>query len=71
MTVVAGTIGLNTRFIADVAEGDNHQRATIPINKNAFPVSQLVNNLPNSVTQLMHEAIAINSSAQPTRKGGV
>jgi len=63
MTIVAGTLGLNTRFIADVLEGENNARAAIPINRNAFPMSQLVNNLPNSVTQLMHEAIAINSSA--------
>ncbi|KAF9953887.1 hypothetical protein BGZ70_000071 [Mortierella alpina] len=63
MTIVAGTLGLNTRFIADAAEGDSNQRAAIPINKHAVPMSQLVSNLPGAVTQLMHEAIAINSSA--------
>ncbi|KAF9575381.1 hypothetical protein EC968_003432 [Mortierella alpina] len=63
MTIVAGTLGLNTRFIADAAEGETNQRAAIPINKHAVPMSQLVSNLPGAVTQLMHEAIAINSSA--------
>ncbi|KAF9937729.1 hypothetical protein BGZ67_000941 [Mortierella alpina] len=63
MTIVAGTLGLNTRFIADAAEGDANPRAAIPINKHAVPMSQLVSNLPGAVTQLMHEAIAINSSA--------
>ncbi|CAO3573393.1 unnamed protein product [Mortierella alpina] len=63
MTIVAGTLGLNTRFIADAAEGDSNQRAAIPINKHAVPMSQLVSNIPGSVTKLMHEAIAINSSA--------
>lgn len=63
MTIVAGTLGINTRFIADVGEGDSNARAELPINRNAFPMSQLVSNLPKTVTQLMHEAIAINSSA--------
>ncbi|KAG0266586.1 hypothetical protein BG011_001775 [Mortierella polycephala] len=63
MTIVAGTLGINTRFIADVPEGDSNQRATIPINKLAVPMNQLVSNIPAAVTQLMHEAIAINSSA--------
>ncbi|KAF9194664.1 hypothetical protein BGZ51_008595 [Haplosporangium sp. Z 767] len=63
MTIVAGTLGINTRFIADVPEGETNQRATIPINKHAVPMSQLVSNIPAAVTQLMHEAIAINSSA--------
>ncbi|KAI1317967.1 hypothetical protein EDD11_007489 [Mortierella claussenii] len=63
MTVVAGTLGINTRFIADAAEGETNQRANIPINKHAVPMSQLVNSLPSVVTTLMHEAIAINSSA--------
>ncbi|KAG0275262.1 hypothetical protein BGZ95_009013 [Linnemannia exigua] len=63
MTIVAGTLGLNTRFIADVPQGENNARAQIPINRNAVAMSQLVSNLPNSVTTLMHEAIAINSSA--------
>ncbi|KAG0366024.1 hypothetical protein BGZ54_005918 [Gamsiella multidivaricata] len=63
MTIVAGTLGINTRFIADAAEGETNKRAAIPINKNAVSMSQLVSNLPPAVTQLMHEAIAINSSA--------
>ncbi|KAG0083100.1 hypothetical protein BGZ93_002034, partial [Podila epicladia] len=63
MTVVTGTLGINTRFIADAPEGETNARASIPINRNAFPTSQLVNNLPEAVTKLMHEAIAINSSA--------
>ncbi|KAG0054959.1 hypothetical protein BGZ83_009943 [Gryganskiella cystojenkinii] len=63
MTIVAGTLGLNTRFIADVPEGETNLRANVPINKNAIPMSQLVQHLPNAITQLMHEAIAINSSA--------
>ncbi|KAF9387287.1 hypothetical protein CPC16_007129 [Podila verticillata] len=63
MTIVAGTLGINTRFIADLAEGDSTARAELPINRNAIPMSQLVGNLPKTVTQLMHEAIAINSSA--------
>ncbi|KAF9104595.1 hypothetical protein BGX27_010036 [Mortierella sp. AM989] len=63
MTVVAGTIGVNTRFIADVPEGDSNPRQTIPINKYAVPMSQLTNNIPPAVTKLIHEAIAINSSA--------
>ncbi|KAG0206832.1 hypothetical protein BGX28_001817 [Mortierella sp. GBA30] len=63
MTIVAGTLGLNTRFIADAAEGEINQRSNIPINKHAVAMSQLVSNLPGAVTQLMHEAIAINSSA--------
>ncbi|KAF9910920.1 hypothetical protein EC991_005094 [Linnemannia zychae] len=63
MTIVAGTLGLNTRFIADAPQGETNARAQIPINRNAVPMSQLVSNLPNSVTTLMHEAIAINSSA--------
>ncbi|KAG0348933.1 hypothetical protein BG004_003650 [Podila humilis] len=63
MTIVAGTLGINTRFIADVPEGDSNARASIPINRNAFPMSQLVNNIPTAVTTLLHEAIAINSSA--------
>ncbi|KAG0093250.1 hypothetical protein BGZ92_006743 [Podila epicladia] len=63
MTIVAGTLGINTRFIADLAEGDSNARAELPINRNAFPMSQLVSNLPKTVTQLMHESIAINSSA--------
>jgi Ca2+-transporting ATPase len=63
MTIVAGTLGLNTRFIADVPQGETNARAQIPINRNAVPISQLVINLPNAVTTLLHEAIAINSSA--------
>ncbi|KAG0325302.1 hypothetical protein BGZ99_000818 [Dissophora globulifera] len=64
MTVVAGTLGVNTRFIADLGEGEtSNQRANIPINKHAVGISQLVSILPSAVTQLMHEAIAINSSA--------
>ncbi|KAF9130253.1 plasma membrane calcium, partial [Mortierella sp. 14UC] len=63
MTIVAGTLGLNTRFIADVPQGETNARAQIPINRNAVAMSQLVSNLPNAVTTLMHEAIAINSSA--------
>ncbi|KAF9420076.1 hypothetical protein BGZ94_009223 [Podila epigama] len=63
MTIVAGTLGINTRFIADIAEGDSTARAELPINRNAFPMNQLVSNLPKAITQLMHEAIAINSSA--------
>ncbi|GJJ68799.1 P-type Ca2+ transporter type 2B [Entomortierella parvispora] len=63
MTIVSGTLGINTRFIADVAEGDSNPRASIPINKHAVPMNQLVNNLPSAITQLLHEAIAINSSA--------
>ncbi|KAF9202331.1 hypothetical protein BGZ49_007493 [Haplosporangium sp. Z 27] len=63
MTVVAGTLGINTRFIADAADGEENQRANIPINKNAIKTSQLVGNLPPSVTTLLHDAIAINSSA--------
>ncbi|KAF9114743.1 hypothetical protein BGX27_009967 [Mortierella sp. AM989] len=63
MTIVSGTLGINTRFIADVPEGDLNQRANIPINKHAVAISQLVGNLPPAVTTLMHEAIAINSSA--------
>ncbi|KAF9585214.1 hypothetical protein BGW38_003378 [Lunasporangiospora selenospora] len=62
MTVVAGTIGLNSRFIADVAEGDVNQRANIPINKNAILTSQINDNIPSSVVHLLHEAIAVNSS---------
>ncbi|KAI8597204.1 PMCA-type calcium-translocating P-type ATPase [Dissophora ornata] len=63
MTVVAGTLGINTRFIADSAEGETNQRANIAINKHAVPMNQLVASLPPAVTKLMHEAIAINSSA--------
>lgn len=63
MTIVAGTLGINTRFISDSPDGELNARASIPINRNAFPMSQLVSNLPSAVTQLMHEAIAINSSA--------
>ncbi|KAF9383337.1 hypothetical protein CPB97_006535 [Podila verticillata] len=63
MTIVAGTLGINTRFIADSPEGEPNARASIPINRNAFPMGQLVSNLPSAVTQLMHEAISINSSA--------
>ncbi|KAF9327226.1 hypothetical protein BG006_009429, partial [Podila minutissima] len=63
MTIVAGTLGINTRFIADIAEGDSNARAELPINRNALPMSQLISNLPKTVTQLMHESIAINSSA--------
>ncbi|KAG0201649.1 hypothetical protein BGX33_010182 [Mortierella sp. NVP41] len=63
MTIVAGTLGLNTRFIADAPPGDTNARAQVPINRNAVPMSQLISNLPAAVTTLMHEAIAINSSA--------
>ncbi|KAK3825887.1 MAG: PMCA-type calcium-translocating P-type ATPase [Benniella sp.] len=63
MTIVAGTLGINTRFISDVGEGDVNQRANLPINKNAVVMSQLVGNLPSAVTKLLHETIAINSSA--------
>ncbi|KAK3828484.1 MAG: PMCA-type calcium-translocating P-type ATPase [Benniella sp.] len=63
MTVVAGTLGINTRFIADVPEGDTNPRASIPINRHAVPMSQLTNNVPSTVGRLLHEAIAINSSA--------
>ncbi|KAF9982629.1 hypothetical protein BGZ75_005907 [Mortierella antarctica] len=63
MTIVAGTLGVNTRFIADAPEGESNARASIPINRHAVPMSQLVGNLPPAVTTLMHEAIAINSSA--------
>lgn len=63
MTIVAGTLGINTRFISDSPDGELNARASIPINRHAFPMSQLVSNLPSAVTQLMHEAIAINSSA--------
>ncbi|KAF9294441.1 hypothetical protein BGZ88_003889 [Linnemannia elongata] len=63
MTIVAGTLGLNTRFIADVPQGEINARSQVPINRNAVPMSQLVSHLPNAVTTLMHEAIAINSSA--------
>ncbi|KAF9130356.1 hypothetical protein BGW39_003150 [Mortierella sp. 14UC] len=63
MTVVAGTLGLKTRFVADNADGDANKRANVAINKNAIAISQLVSSIPASVTQIMHEAIAINSSA--------
>ncbi|KAG0228406.1 hypothetical protein B0O80DRAFT_384299 [Mortierella sp. GBAus27b] len=63
MTIVAGTLGINTRFIADVGEGEINQRATIPINKNAIMMKQLPVNLSTAVTRLLHETIAINSSA--------
>lgn len=63
MTVVAGTLGLKTRFVADSAEGDANKRASSAINKNAVAISQLVSSVPAPVTQLMHEAIAVNSSA--------
>ncbi|KAF9131216.1 hypothetical protein BGX30_013197 [Mortierella sp. GBA39] len=63
MTIVAGTLGLKTRFVADSAEGDANKRASSAINKNAVAISQLVSSVPAPVTQLMHEAIAINSSA--------
>ncbi|KAI1316721.1 hypothetical protein EDD11_009537 [Mortierella claussenii] len=63
MTIVAGTLGINTRFIADAPEGEPNQRAQSPINRHAISISQLVSNLPPAVTTLMHEAIAINSSA--------
>ncbi|KAF9173095.1 hypothetical protein BGX20_004119 [Mortierella sp. AD010] len=63
MTVVAGTLGINTRFIADAPEGEINQRANIPINKHAVALSQLVRSIPSAITTLMHEAIAINSSA--------
>jgi len=63
MTIVAGTLGINTRFIADVPEGDTNPRASIPINRHAVPMSQLTNNVPTTVGRLIHEAIAINSSA--------
>ncbi|KAF9958708.1 hypothetical protein BGZ72_011075 [Mortierella alpina] len=63
MTIVAGTLGINTRFIADSPEGETNARASLPINRHAVPMSQLVSNLPPAVTTLMHEAIAINSSA--------
>ncbi|KAG0000643.1 hypothetical protein BGZ65_004188, partial [Modicella reniformis] len=62
MTVVAGTLGINTRFIADVGEGEN-LRANIPINRHAVVMNQLSGSLPPAVAQLMHQAIAINSSA--------
>jgi Ca2+-transporting ATPase len=63
MTIVAGTLGLKTRFVADTAEGDINQRANIAINKHAVAISQLTANVPAPVIQLMHEAIAVNSSA--------
>ncbi|KAG0201269.1 hypothetical protein BGX28_005842 [Mortierella sp. GBA30] len=63
MTIVAGTLGINTRFIADAPEGEVNARASIPINRHAVSMSQLVINLPPAVTTLMHETIAINSSA--------
>ncbi|KAF9436332.1 hypothetical protein BGZ76_004259 [Entomortierella beljakovae] len=63
MTVVSGTLGINTRFIADVPEGDVNQRANLPINKNAFTLSQLPGNVPTAITTSLHESIAINSSA--------
>ncbi|KAG0300340.1 hypothetical protein BGZ98_009257 [Dissophora globulifera] len=63
MTIVAGTLGVNTRFIADAPEGESNPRANMPINRHAVPISQLVNNLPTAVTKLLHESIAINSSA--------
>ncbi|KAF9088333.1 hypothetical protein BGX23_007434 [Mortierella sp. AD031] len=63
MTIVAGTLGLKTRFVADSAEGDANKRASVAINKHAVAISQLVSTVPAPVTQLMHEAIAVNSSA--------
>jgi Ca2+-transporting ATPase len=63
MTIVAGTLGLKTRFVADSAEGDINTRASSAINKNAVAIGQLVSSIPAPVTQLMHEAIAVNSSA--------
>ncbi|KAG0367833.1 hypothetical protein BC939DRAFT_464234 [Gamsiella multidivaricata] len=63
MTIVAGTLGVNTRFIADGPEGEANPRANIPVNRHAVPMSQLVSKLPPAITTLMHEAIAINSSA--------
>lgn len=63
MTIVSGTLGIHTRFIADAPEGDPNPRANLPINRHAVPMSQLTNNIPTAVTTLMHESIAINSSA--------
>ncbi|KAG0238257.1 hypothetical protein BGW42_006537 [Actinomortierella wolfii] len=63
MTIVAGTLGINSRFIADAAEGETNPRASLPINKHAITISQLNNQVPGQVMQLLHEAIAINSSA--------
>ncbi|KAI8602621.1 PMCA-type calcium-translocating P-type ATPase [Dissophora ornata] len=63
MTIVAGTIGINTRFIADAGEGELNPRANLPINRHAVSMSQLVSNLPVAVTTMLHETIAINSSA--------
>ncbi|KAF9921596.1 hypothetical protein FBU30_008350 [Linnemannia zychae] len=63
MTIVAGTLGVNTRFIADTHEGETNARAQIPINRNAIPMNQLTSNIPKAITTLLHEAIAINSSA--------
>ncbi|KAK3843651.1 MAG: PMCA-type calcium-translocating P-type ATPase [Linnemannia gamsii] len=63
MTIVAGTLGLKTRFVADNADGDANKRAGVAINKNAVAISQLVSSVPAPVIQIMHEAIAVNSSA--------
>ncbi|ORZ19251.1 hypothetical protein BCR41DRAFT_421426 [Lobosporangium transversale] len=63
MTIVAGTLGANMRFSADIPEGESSARASIPINRNAVPMSQLVDNLSPATTALIHETIAINSSA--------
>ncbi|KAG0267855.1 hypothetical protein DFQ27_008131 [Actinomortierella ambigua] len=63
MTIVAGTLGINSRFIADTPEGEPNPRAAVPINKHAIAVSQLNSQVSPSIMQLVHETIAINSSA--------
>ncbi|KAF9174725.1 hypothetical protein BGX21_009439 [Mortierella sp. AD011] len=63
MTIVAGTLGVNTRFAAaDAPKGEPNQRRGT-INKYSIPMSQLSKTLPSAVIKLMNEAIAINSSA--------
>ncbi|KAF9971825.1 hypothetical protein BGZ73_005136 [Actinomortierella ambigua] len=63
MTIVAGTFGINSRFIADTPEGEPNPRASVPINKHAIATSQIPSQISPSIMQLIHEAIAINSSA--------
>src|SRR5690606_19491724 len=58
-----GTLGINTRFIADVPEGTEDPRANVPINQNALPMRRLVQNLPAGAVKILHEAIAVNSTA--------
>ncbi|KAF9583251.1 hypothetical protein BGW38_009920 [Lunasporangiospora selenospora] len=63
MTIVAGTLGIGTRFIADSPPGETNPRANIPINRHAVSMNQLTGILPPAMTKTLHEAIAINSSA--------